>query len=229
MTNSMIPYSFIPGTKAKASEVNANFIALTELINVNKDATDTDFQKVNENLATKADKTELVNEFTITEAETDLNNYKTKGTYIFTTLYTPTNIPKGEAGTLIVTGDINSTIKQIWFSDGDNPEIFTRDYKNSTWSKWFSSLGQIEETDTENTVGYLKLPNGIIIQWGYATEKTLTYPIAYSTWATPFLIKTGYSGSYERSDSGLTETTLTGLIFSTAGKYTGMYWIVIGR
>lgn len=30
MTNSLIPYSFVPGTKAKAQEVNANFIALSE-------------------------------------------------------------------------------------------------------------------------------------------------------------------------------------------------------
>lgn len=35
MTNSMIPYSFTPGTKAKAQEVNANFIALAEKINEN--------------------------------------------------------------------------------------------------------------------------------------------------------------------------------------------------
>ena len=32
MTNSLIPYSFIPGTKAKASEINANFISLAEEI-----------------------------------------------------------------------------------------------------------------------------------------------------------------------------------------------------
>lgn len=35
MTNSMIPYSFTPGTKAKAQEVNANFIALADKIDEN--------------------------------------------------------------------------------------------------------------------------------------------------------------------------------------------------
>ncbi len=35
MTNSLIPYSFTPGTKAKAQEVNANFIALAEKIESN--------------------------------------------------------------------------------------------------------------------------------------------------------------------------------------------------
>lgn len=36
MSNSLIPYSFTPGTKAKAQEVNANFIALSEKIEENR-------------------------------------------------------------------------------------------------------------------------------------------------------------------------------------------------
>lgn len=35
MTDTLIPYSFIPGTKAKAQEVNANFIALADCITEN--------------------------------------------------------------------------------------------------------------------------------------------------------------------------------------------------
>lgn len=35
MSNSLIPYSFIPGAKAKAQEVNANFISLAEKIEEN--------------------------------------------------------------------------------------------------------------------------------------------------------------------------------------------------
>lgn len=37
MTNSMIPYSFTPGTKAKAQEVNANFNALADKIDENNE------------------------------------------------------------------------------------------------------------------------------------------------------------------------------------------------
>lgn len=48
MTNSLIPYSFIPGTKAKAQEVNANFIALANQITENKEYTDT---KINETMS----------------------------------------------------------------------------------------------------------------------------------------------------------------------------------
>ncbi len=36
MANSLIPYSFIPGTKAMASEVNANFIALAKAVDEGK-------------------------------------------------------------------------------------------------------------------------------------------------------------------------------------------------
>ncbi len=39
MSNSLIPYSFTPGTKAKAQEVNANFIALATQIEENKEYT----------------------------------------------------------------------------------------------------------------------------------------------------------------------------------------------
>lgn len=80
MANSMIPYSFIPGTKAKAGEVNANFVALADTIEANKTAASGDIEDVKEILKTKADKTELINEHTVTESETDLNDYKTKGT-----------------------------------------------------------------------------------------------------------------------------------------------------
>lgn len=39
MTNSLIPYSFTPGTKAKAEEVNANFNALADKIDENNSTT----------------------------------------------------------------------------------------------------------------------------------------------------------------------------------------------
>ena len=70
----MIPYSFVPGTKAKASEVNANFNAISDFIaNSNQQIT----SSLNASLALKADKTELVTEHTVNTAGTDLNNYKT--------------------------------------------------------------------------------------------------------------------------------------------------------
>ena len=59
MTNSMIPYSFVPGTKAKADEVNANFISLANFIEQNKNSTANDIETINKTLNKKADKTDL--------------------------------------------------------------------------------------------------------------------------------------------------------------------------
>ena len=55
--------------------------------------------------------------------------YDEKGTYIFSEVYKPYNIPNGNSGTLIVTGDSASLIKQIWFGTADNSEIFTRNFR----------------------------------------------------------------------------------------------------
>lgn len=72
-----VPYSFVPGTKAKADEVNANFIDVlqkiedtntkidTEIANTessiaqNNEATNTLIEEINETIETKADKTEI--------------------------------------------------------------------------------------------------------------------------------------------------------------------------
>lgn len=224
MTNSMIPYSFIPGTKAKAGEVNANFIALADIIEQNKTSATGDINEIYEELETKADKTELINEFTVSEADTDLNDYKTKGTYIFTALYTPVNIPKGTSGTLIVTGTEDSLIKQIWFSSGDNPEIFTRDYTATSWGAWNSLCGKLHKAN----YGYLKLSNGILIQWGARCGSAVTYPVAFTSVACPVLMKQGYNKSAERSDGGFSGQTLTGFNYGSGGGFTDMNWIAIG-
>lgn len=224
MANSMIPYSFIPGTKAKAGEVNANFIALADTIEANRQSAADDIEDVNEVLKTKADKTELINEHTVTEADTDLNNYKTKGTYIFTKVYKPKNIPKGDEGMLIVTGDEKSVIKQIWFCTEDNPEVYSRNLINSEWIEWRSNCGI---TKSEK-IGYLTLQNGLIFQWGGQVGSVVTYPVAYKQFACPLLTKQGYSMSATRSDGGIINQSLTGFNFGSGGDFAHMNWFSVG-
>lgn len=225
MTNSMIPYSFIPGTKAKAGEVNANFIALANIISQNKDIALENVLELKEILKDKADKEELINDHTVSTAETDLNDYKTTGTYIFSSLYTPLNIPKGESGTLIVAGTEESVVKQVWYCDGTNGEIFTRSWQNSEWTEWNSNVG---DSQFENP-GYLKFPNGLLIQWSIGgTSKTVTYPIAFENYVCPLFTKFGCTTTYERSDTGITEQTLTGFTMNTAGRIYSLNWIAIG-
>jgi len=243
VTNSMIPYSFVPGTKAKASEVNANFVAISDYIdNTNTQIVD----NMNSSLALKADKTELITEHTVNSTGTDLNNYKTKGTYIFTLGYLPVNRPQNieetvvdedlemnwtrpdncgvKDGVLIVTGDTNSVIRQIWICTGSNPEIFTREYKNSSWGNWYSTVGDA----SVGASGYIKLPNGIIIQWGIMTGKVITYPVAFRGLACPIVTKQGASSSVTRADGGLTNQSKTGFTYTTYGSFTYMNWFAVG-
>ena len=225
MTNSMIPYSFIPGTKAKAGEVNANFIALANIIEQNKGIALENVLEVKELMKEKADKTELIVNHTVSISETDLNDYKTFGIYVFSTLYTPVNIPKGESGTLIVVGTEDAGIKQIWYCDGVNGEIFTRNYQNSAWGAWNSNSGILNKEKS----GYLKMQNGLTIQWGIgSTSKTITYPIAFSSLVCPVALKNGCGTDYTRSDMGFTSEKLTGFTYNTAGKFSALNWIAIG-
>ena len=59
MTNSLIPHTFTPGTKAKAQEVNANFIALAEEIQSTQQSTTNRFAQVNQAIENSNDEAEL--------------------------------------------------------------------------------------------------------------------------------------------------------------------------
>ena len=163
MTNSMIPYSFIPGTKANAGEVNANFIALAETVATNKALSSqalSDLQILIENLNnTKLNKSDFFDKVISSPGE-DLNDYKTKGVYIFTENTFPQNTPQGDlVGTLTVTGSEDLTVKQVWKNDNDLDTTYTRTYRNETWSEWASG-------SAIDTKGYCILDNGLILQWG---------------------------------------------------------------
>lgn len=232
MTNSMIPYSFIPGTKAKAGEVNANFIALAELIAANADALETKSEElnsvisgINSALDTKSDKTSCETEFQIgaTTTNLNLNNYTKRGAYSFSASYVPTNGPKSTPGMLIVRGAETQEIKQIWL-DRDSYEIFTRVRTGGNWRDWKSVYGDYAVKKN----GYLKLSNGMMFQWGYQASQSVTYPVAFKTASIVLFSKSGYDAKYERSDTGLLNQALTGFSIGTGGVFTSLNWIAIG-
>lgn len=235
MTNSIIPYVFTAGTKAKASEVNANFSAVAEEITSNKTSADNAINNINNNinninttLSTKSDKSTSFVEFPVSDTNTSLDNYKTKGVYTFSSEYAPTNSPKGTSGFLVVAGEANSLVKQIWINNGDSNEVFSREFTNSQWTSWKSSCGYLSLSDT-SSVSYLKLPNNIILQWGGATTTTVTYPLAYTKYATPVFMKHGAGSGYSSPDFGFASEGLTGFIIQTYGEFAHMHWFVIGR
>ena len=74
MTNSLIPYSFIPGTKAKAQEINENFITLANQITENKEYTDSKIEDVRTSVTNdRADK-KLTNTSLITNCVIEAPN-----------------------------------------------------------------------------------------------------------------------------------------------------------
>ncbi len=58
MQNSLIPYSFIPGTKAKAQEVNANFIALADKIQDNQSVVTNQLTEIESTFSNKLEQVE---------------------------------------------------------------------------------------------------------------------------------------------------------------------------
>ena len=228
MTNSMIPYAFIPGAKAKADEVNANFAALANAITENLTSANEAFSVINNSLSSvsnqldaKADKSD----FAVTEAGTNLNNYKTKGTYIFSSDYIPQNCPESNAGTLVVIGLETSGITQIWKGHSQNYNIYIRNYIDTSWSGWVSLAGIFNSGQT----GYYKFPNGLLLQWGGSySSMNLTYPIAFSSYCVPLVQKNGANSGDTTSDAGFTAQTLTGFTFVSYGTTPSYNWFSIG-
>lgn len=229
MTNSMIPYTFVPGTKAKAAEVNANFVSVAQAIAQNNESVNNSISTLSSSISnltnTKADKSELVTNFAVTQTGKSLNGYRTVGTYVFTSAYAPSNPPKGTYGTLVVMGTSDSVIKQVWYPD-DNSDIYTRYYENSAWSVWVGTDGIGKLTNP----GYLKMPNGCIVQWGtgYESGNPVTFPTAFTRIASVMVTKLGQSPAYERSDSGITDQSTTGFTYVSNGVCNSFNWVAAG-
>lgn len=223
MTDSMIPYSFVPGTKAKASEVNANFIALSEAITQNiqrlTENFDEDISEINSILDD-----ELFIQQTVTTTSTNLNDYKRKGIYFFSSSYTPINVPKQTSGMLLVLGSNSTSVKQIWFCDGTNTEIFTRNYSGGNWNNWVSTLGYFYPYNQY----YFKMPNGLMIQGGFNVGANVTYPIAFTQKPAVVVTKQGYYLSDTSSDHGFYSEETTGFVYHACGHLGEINWIAIG-
>ncbi|MFI3300490.1 MAG: hypothetical protein R3Y28_03625 [Candidatus Gastranaerophilales bacterium] len=104
MTNITIPYEFIPGTKAKASEVNANFIAVADAISSVSD---------NADLLIEAVETQI-DELTSTLANSDLTN-----SYLFSNGIMAA--PNGVASYSVTTITVKSGLK-VLIPDGRNDD-----------------------------------------------------------------------------------------------------------
>ena len=84
--------------------------------------------------------------------------------------------------------------------------------------------------------GYVKLDNGLIMQWGQCavsgTTDTVTFPIAFSTAclnvvATAF--RSGTTGGLTNAVGINTLPTTTTVVFNTASIWTSIFWQAIGH
>ena len=82
---------------------------------------------------------EMIDVHVVTETETDLNNYISNGVFYFGSDYTPTNIPAGVNGALVVIVG-TGFIKQLWFRHGtantNDYQTYIRTCTSDTWSDW---------------------------------------------------------------------------------------------
>lgn len=108
----------------------------------------------------------------INEAGEDLNNYTKQGIYFFrNNAVTPTNIPAGSNGWLVVLpGNTNNIVKQIWFrfgSAGNHFQTFVRTCLVGTWTEW-KEYSITDDSSFQDGDVY-KLDNG-----GYYTGGTVS-------------------------------------------------------
>lgn len=77
---------------------------------------------------------------TVTTTGTSLDDYIEPGVYYFANNYTPTNIPVGVNGWLMVIPYSTSLIKQLWFRHGTNNtndfHTYVRTCSGGAWSTW---------------------------------------------------------------------------------------------
>lgn len=81
---------------------------------------------------------------TVATTGTDLNDYTSTGFYYFSGSYTPTNIPAGSNGWLLVLssndGSSGAVIKQLWFRYGtinsNDHNTFVRTKSDQAWGDW---------------------------------------------------------------------------------------------
>ncbi len=147
----------------------------------------------------------------------NLNNYKTAGVYYFSSSYTPTNIPEGVNGWLMVLTYGSTAIKQLWFRHGtvdtNDFHIFVRTYASSTWSEWrriitngsspsFESVEIAEGIELTNSTPYIDFHYGSSSKdWTTRITETATGVLRFYKSASTSSYATCYASSWSTASS----------------------------
>lgn len=89
---------------------------------------------------TEAEALNALANHTVTTANTSLDDYTEPGVYYFSSSYTPTDIPVGVNGWLVVLPNNGANLKQLWFRQGtgntNDYNTYIRTGISNTWSSW---------------------------------------------------------------------------------------------
>ena len=131
---------------------------------------------------------------------------------------------------------------QIAFNYYGGDGIFRRVLSNNAWSEWKTVVFDSNFIQDFDQPGYVKLPNGFIIQWGSinipanTTYVDVRYPIAFPTLPRSVVCQNAYSNnkfiSYAVSSVGQTHFRLMPFISTTGNIPTVVstgYWMAIGN
>lgn len=171
-TNPIIPYTFVPGTKAKAEEVNANFISVADSIQSNNDYINQKVEEINSTL----DITSASNEAKFAEIETALEG-------------------KAEKDWSNIEALASSSVKGLtWFGTATSnvsatrPAVIVTSYlSGSTWyrlysDKWVEQGGIVQASNTVDTDVTITFPKAFAnTNYGFAyssmvnTDNATTY------------------------------------------------------
>lgn len=98
----------------------------------------------------------------VTTTGTNLNDYTQIGIYYFSSSYTPSNIPTGSNGWLLVLPYSSTICKQIWFrhgaTDSNDFNTFVRTNSGGTWSSWAQLLTSKNCTTEANIISKKNAP-----------------------------------------------------------------------
>ncbi len=152
MSESLIPYSFIPGTKAKAQEVNANFIALADEIQGAKASTTEQLNTLEESITERIETVE--ENISNNCAGNDLAN---TGMVTNSILEAPNGTAEFESNTITVKADLKVIIPDGRTEDGKlkNLEYTTEDEITKTITN-LSNLSTVLFLYSDGTINCVK-------------------------------------------------------------------------
>ena len=135
MTEPLIPYTFVPGTKAKAQEVNANFLSLAEQVQNVKSSATSQVEELETSINAQIDEVE----------ENIAQNYSEKnlantGMITNTILEAPNGVISYEGGIITVKAGVKVLMPNGRSDDGkmQNVEYTTTEAVQKTFNNMFN-------------------------------------------------------------------------------------------